>query len=410
MHRRYAPWILLLCLNGAAWFFFARENPRARGSEPRPKRPEMAEPQPVITNVVIQTNEFEWRQLESEDYRTYIERLRGIGCPEETIRDIIIADLEKLMSWRVREIEGTSEPPQYWKPSRKHLTSVVEALEKSAQKQEVDFEKREIVRELLGIDLASQRALSSGEADFYDQRLSFLDAEKRTRVRILMEKANQEEMLLREKSWLENDRLTLEERVALREIQNRKEAGIAALLSPEEQEQFNLWFSPAAYRVREAFLALEPNEADYLALYRIQREFDERWGSVEPAALNHAEKAQYELEEREMEFKIQQHLGPERFERYQHAHDPDFRELQSTAVQFGLPPEATSTVYDYRSALQQERARVLDNSSLASAQKQAILQALSEETEHAVVEALGPRAYKYYLRQGAGQWIWTDIE
>src|ERR1051325_7868593 len=52
-------------------------------------------PQTVITNVVA-TNDFRWTQLESEDYRAYIARLRSIGCPEQTIRDIVIADVDKL--------------------------------------------------------------------------------------------------------------------------------------------------------------------------------------------------------------------------------------------------------------------------------------------------------------------------
>src|SRR5437867_256418 len=33
---------------------------------------------------------FDWRMVESEDYKKYIANLRYIGCPEETIRDIII--------------------------------------------------------------------------------------------------------------------------------------------------------------------------------------------------------------------------------------------------------------------------------------------------------------------------------
>jgi len=32
---------------------------------------------------------FDWRQVESEDYRTYLANLRAIGCPETTIRDIV---------------------------------------------------------------------------------------------------------------------------------------------------------------------------------------------------------------------------------------------------------------------------------------------------------------------------------
>jgi len=35
---------------------------------------------------------FSWQQLESPDYQTYVANLRDIGCPEQTIRDIIIAD------------------------------------------------------------------------------------------------------------------------------------------------------------------------------------------------------------------------------------------------------------------------------------------------------------------------------
>src|SRR6266436_7828684 len=46
---------------------------------------------------VVVSNDFRWTQLESEDYRTYIARLRSIGCPEQTIRDLIIADIDKLL-------------------------------------------------------------------------------------------------------------------------------------------------------------------------------------------------------------------------------------------------------------------------------------------------------------------------
>ncbi len=36
---------------------------------------------------------FYWSQLEAGDYPTYIANLRAIGCPEETIRDLITADV-----------------------------------------------------------------------------------------------------------------------------------------------------------------------------------------------------------------------------------------------------------------------------------------------------------------------------
>src|SRR5690348_9198011 len=43
---------------------------------------------------------FSWREIESEDYHQYIANLRSIGCPEQTIRDIILADINKLYAAR----------------------------------------------------------------------------------------------------------------------------------------------------------------------------------------------------------------------------------------------------------------------------------------------------------------------
>src|SRR5688572_17900516 len=43
---------------------------------------------------------FHWTEVESPDYKEYIAKLRDIQCPEETIRDIIIADINKLYAPR----------------------------------------------------------------------------------------------------------------------------------------------------------------------------------------------------------------------------------------------------------------------------------------------------------------------
>jgi hypothetical protein len=43
---------------------------------------------------------FRWSQLESTNYRTYMANLRAIGCPEQTIRDIVVADVHTLYAMR----------------------------------------------------------------------------------------------------------------------------------------------------------------------------------------------------------------------------------------------------------------------------------------------------------------------
>lgn len=53
-----------------------------------------------------------WETVESEDYRKYIDNLRSIGCPEETIHDIIRADVNKLFDARKK---ANRKPFEYWK-------------------------------------------------------------------------------------------------------------------------------------------------------------------------------------------------------------------------------------------------------------------------------------------------------
>jgi hypothetical protein len=48
---------------------------------------------------------FRWAEVESSDYHVYINNLRGIGCPEQTIWDIITADLHALYGVRRQKIE-----------------------------------------------------------------------------------------------------------------------------------------------------------------------------------------------------------------------------------------------------------------------------------------------------------------
>jgi hypothetical protein len=406
LNHRIAFAAVLLAFNAAMWWLFVVEKPEAKVPERVVVTNVSPGVNPTAPVVVIRTNTFEWAQLEAEDYRTYIERLRSIGCPEQTIRDIVIADLEKLMAPRVQEIEGRKEPPKYWKPDRKELVRTVETLEKSGRKQEVDFEKREIIRELLGVDLAAERSKASGESDFYEERLSFLSSGQRARVRMIVERANREEIALREKSWLENDELTAEERQQLREIAATKEREVASLLSPDDLEKYHLWFSDSAYKVRDSFFAMEPSEEDFLAIYAIQREFDSAWAGMEVQSLTVQERAAYEEAQLEYEARIREHLGEERYEEYRRSRDDDYQQLQAAAAQFGLSAGVASEVYGFKKVLQEERERVRQMPGLTLEQRARVFDALAAEAEGAIIEVLGPKPYRYYVRSGAGEWIW----
>ena len=99
--------VLSLALNAVLLAMWARHSNPQRVDEPP------AAEVRIVTNTVVRKAPassltvaqptvlpMDWRSIESADYRTYIQNLRKAGCPEETIRDIIIADVNKLYASR----------------------------------------------------------------------------------------------------------------------------------------------------------------------------------------------------------------------------------------------------------------------------------------------------------------------
>jgi RNA polymerase sigma factor (sigma-70 family) len=93
---------------------------------------------------------FHWSQVESADYRQYIANLRAIGCPEQTIRDLIIADLNQLFASRMQAI-WTPPAPVYWRKPRNAKASPDQIKQFIALEQG----KARTMKELLGISISS---------------------------------------------------------------------------------------------------------------------------------------------------------------------------------------------------------------------------------------------------------------
>src|SRR6185436_10530691 len=90
-------WGLTLLLAGLNMSLY-----KNRASAPPPKPFSLTEVTNTVKRVVryqptvkIQAGKFSWAMVEAPDYAAYMENLRAIGCPEKTIQDIIIADIEK---------------------------------------------------------------------------------------------------------------------------------------------------------------------------------------------------------------------------------------------------------------------------------------------------------------------------
>ncbi len=78
---------------------------------------ELPNPQPVEAKSSIQMSapvaSFHWHQLMSGDLAQYRDKLRAVGCPELTVRDIIVAEINERFRTR-REAIMRSAQTQFW--------------------------------------------------------------------------------------------------------------------------------------------------------------------------------------------------------------------------------------------------------------------------------------------------------
>src|SRR5438132_919174 len=126
----------------AAWFLSARHSVRNRVTPAATAEGGADQGRP---KTILRRQFFSWREVESRDYPTYIANLRDIGCPEQTIRDIIIADVNALFAQK-RATEMVTAESQWWRSEPD--PAVVQAAADKAKA--LDEERRVLLTRLLG--------------------------------------------------------------------------------------------------------------------------------------------------------------------------------------------------------------------------------------------------------------------
>ena len=186
-----------------------------------------------------------WSAIESTNYAVYIKNLQGIGCPEETVRDIILTDVAKVYAKRRAALRSQGRPFRFW-----HTGDVSEGgsnARMQRQLHEVDREQRELIRELLGVDFQTEMAKYWSGEDTQQQLYGFLSSEKQAKVLSLQSKYEEAERDLYDRT---NGWMLDQDEDQLRKLQQAKEGELKELLTPEELEEYQLRNSPTANNLR----------------------------------------------------------------------------------------------------------------------------------------------------------------
>ena len=345
-----------------------------------------------------------WRMLESTNYATFIENLRGFGCPEETVRDIIITDVAKTFARRRGELRARKAPYRFWQTADPMTGLPGIPADVQRELRSLDREQYQLVRELLGVDYRTEVAKYLTDEEYAQQIDSFLTAEKQEQVRGLTEKYDD---LEQEVYWRSRGLMGPEDQEALKELQRQRRAELVTLLSPEELENYDLRHSETANNMRMQLAGFQPSEEEFRRLFSLQRSFDESFSeamlSGDPAAMRARAKAQQEAQLALAE-EARKVLGPERFTQYQRVQDPDYRTLLQLGERFTLAEDVANRVYTMKQAAEYYRSQVSANPAFTDEQRQRAVEAMARETERSIAGTLGNQAYGAYQQNG-GQWL-----
>lgn len=345
-----------------------------------------------------------WRMLESTNYFLYAQNLRNFGCPEETVRDILITDVAKVYGERRAELRAKAPPPRYWETVESGRGAPVDPPELRQQLEALEREQAQLIRDLLGVELATELARYTGDEGPDGPVVSFLPEGKRDGVRALQARFGAAEEAIYQRAGgllLESDR------ESLRQLQRQRETELAALLTPEELLSYQLYNSETAGNLRVQLNGFKPTQEEFVRVFQAQKAFDDQFahgaGGGDEAAMALRGRAEWQAQ-RALEDELRRVLGPQRYAEYAKSQDGDYRALAQVAERFQLGPEAANSVYQMKAAAERQKAQVESNPNLSDVERAQRLAALAQQTERSVASVLGGTVYKDY-QSGPGQWL-----
>jgi hypothetical protein len=335
----------------------------------------------VITNSVVRRITFTWAEIADTNLATYITGLRNMGCPEGTIRDIILAEVNQAYARR-RATEVVTPDQQWWLS----VPDPVVASTAHAQLLDLETGRRALLTSLLGANWETdtdQLAWLISNYGLTGPQLGDLPPETK---RAVYDIATRTAEALRGQNAMEAARIRAGERVEL------TNALPAATLN-----EYLLRYSQTAQRLRDLArgVALSPEQ------------FQQLFAAIDPIAMQPALyyqgddpelRQQQRAWQSQYDLVLRQGLGDAAFTALQLNQDPLYTSARDAVQQTGLPERALKPLYEINRATQAELNRIRNDPTLANGEKISALEATRVEEEKSIEQLIGSEAFKRWLQ------------
>jgi hypothetical protein len=337
---------------------------------------------------------FGWQSVEAPDYKQYIANLRAVGCPEETIRDIIRADVHKLYEDKKKQVRESGPKLHYWKESAQQFIRG-RGRETWMQLLALEEERVALLRRL-GIEPDYNMQMVK-RVNSMDVTLDLLPDEKRTEI-LRLQRAVQDRQALRKDA---------EDTEAIMQLQKELEEGVKRLLTPDEALQYEMRLSRTASQMEGLFTALELTEPEFVAIFKLRKAFDDEFPPMKVFTETAAEKARHAEAEKQMKEQIKQTLGAQRYADYEMALDHTFQQMFGFAEKASLGAPEAKQLYLLRRQAEEQAGQVQKDQTLTPEARAGSLGGIRQQTEKAIQTVLGEKGWEQFNRPTYNWWLTT---
>jgi hypothetical protein len=348
------------------------------------------------TNVVVRHENFTWDQVESTNYETFIKNLRAIGCPEQTIRDIIIAEVDRI--YEHRRLEEVAYPNYQWWRSDPDPAVAAEAV---AKLQSLEAERQDLLTTLLGPGWGTQdneMVASRGGITLTGPILGDLSPDLKDAVYAIAARAQRKIEAYQAGQRTLNKPDDPMEMVRLREEPLTQLLGV---LNPAQYLEYALRFSPAAQQLREHFRGAQLTQDQFRDLFNAVNSINGQpvfyYNGNDSLLL-----AQQQQLRAQSDAIVKSVLGDQFYASYQLSQDPLYRSSKATADQLGVPDSSAMSIYEINRATQAELDRIRNDPDMTSDEKVEAISQTQVEQQQSLEQILGPDAFARWLQTHTG--------
>lgn len=350
---------------------------------------------------------FHWSQIESTNYFVCLTNLLAIGCPKETVRDILEARVADDFRARLREL---TRPVQvrFWDRLAEG-EELKDLFDDPTLKKSMGELKAE--RERVQDELANVLSQSTSPAKPHrNPQVGHLPEEKQAALTELDSRHTKEREALKQP---ENNALPADRAAREKEVRARHAAERRALFTDAEWAEAELRGSPQAQRVR-ALQGFTGTAEELRSSTQAVREFETTHPVPNPRDpklidLDAEYQAKQLAHETQRKAFLTSRLGAAGFAAFERGSDPRFHTLLKLARRLDLPPATTVQWLEIQNATQAQVRQTRQLAGLSDDARALALLALRAETERTLRSAVGPRGWSAYQRY-AGDWLKQVIE